>query len=100
MYQANLIQIGRGGASPELMRHMIAGKNLALLTSRNPQTTSFNSALCTRLLSEMKTAESTRASYCFPLYTYANVESPVPPENGTGSRGINLNPAFTKNLAT
>lgn len=99
MYQVNLIQIGRGGASPFVMRHMITSRNLALLTSRNPQTSAFNSALCTRLLSEMKTAESTRASYCFPLYTSGNAERRMSAEDVEGSRVVNLNPVFTKNLA-
>jgi len=69
-YQPNLIQIGRGGASPTLMHHMMAGENLAILTSRNPQKKEFSSIFVTTLLSEMKTAESTRASYCFPLYVF------------------------------
>jgi len=73
-YQVNLIQIGRGGASRKLMQNLAGKNNLALLSSRNSQTPNFSSAFCTRYLSEMKTAESTRASYCFPLYVEDELE--------------------------
>jgi len=70
-YQVDLIQIGRGGASPNLFRHVLNKKNITLLASRNSQNPDFSSIFCTRYLSEMKTADSTRASYSFPLYAYA-----------------------------
>jgi hypothetical protein len=34
MYQQNLIEIGRGGASTSVMRHFLAGKNLGLVFMR------------------------------------------------------------------
>jgi hypothetical protein len=71
-YQVDLIQIGRGGASPNLFKHVLNKKNITLLASRNSQNTDFSSVFCTRHLSEMKTADSTRASYCFPLYAYSS----------------------------
>jgi len=94
-YQVNLIQIGRGGASPKLMPHLIDGTNLALLTSRNSQNQDFTSVFCTRHLSEMKTAESTRASYCFPLY--------LQPDSadlnfGVSGRRTNICPQFVRRL--
>ncbi len=94
-YQPDLIQIGRGGASPGVMRNLITiDNNLALLTSRNSQSPSFSSAFCTRHISEMKTAESTRASYCFPLF--------VCTEDSGGlfcnGRRANLSPVFLEDL--
>lgn len=69
-YQVDLIQIGRGGASRRVMANANFKNNVFLLTSRNSQNPSFSAVFCTRNLSEMKTAESTRASYCFPLYVH------------------------------
>jgi len=94
-YQVDLIQIGRGGASPKLMQNFIKTENLALLSSRNTQNPDFTSVFCTRSISEMKTAESTRASYCFPIYINNEFE-------GLGlleRRLINFAPAFLKHLA-
>jgi predicted helicase len=71
-YQVDLIQIGRGGASPNLFKHVLNRDNITLLASRNSQNPDFSSVFCTRHLSEMKTADSTRASYCFPLYVYSS----------------------------
>jgi predicted helicase len=92
-YQKNLIQIGRGGASPGLMYQMLAGPNLALLTSRNPQTNHFSSAFVTDKLSEMKTAEATRASYCFPLFVYESQKDLY------ASHSANLSDVFVQRVA-
>ncbi len=92
-YQKNLIQIGRGGASPNLMYQMLVGPNIALLTSRNPQEDSFSSVFVTTLLSEMKTAEATRASYCFPLFIHPTQDLIV------SETVMNFSPDFAKGLA-
>ncbi len=94
-YQVNLIQIGRGGASRKLMLNLAGKDNLALLSSRNSQTPEFSSAFCTRYLSEMKTAESTRASYCFPLY----VEDEVAGLDFGAAKAPNFSRKFLSRLA-
>jgi predicted helicase len=53
----------------EVMRHF-GSPNLGLLSSRNYIRDTFSSILVSKLITEMKTAESTRGSYCFPLYLY------------------------------
>ena len=53
----------------EVMRHFWS-PNLGLLSSRNYIRDTFSSVLVSKLITEMKTAESTRGSYCFPLYLY------------------------------
>ena len=95
-YQADLIQIGRGGASPKLMRNLIETENnVALLTSRNSQNPAFSSVFCTRHVSEMKTAESTRASYCFPLFMCSSDDAER--EHDQSAR-VNLSQGFTRAL--
>ena len=53
----------------EIMQHMLK-RNLSLVTTRVYRGDHFTSVLVSRYLVEMKTAESTRGTYCFPLYIY------------------------------
>ena len=53
------------------MRHMVGGKNLALLLSRQNKSRNIDSYFITKTISEMKCAESTIQSYHFPLYQYS-----------------------------
>lgn len=96
-YQVDLIQIGRGGASRRLMRSLTRLRsNVALLSSRNSQKEEFTAAFCTRFVSEMKTAESTRASYCFPLLILDEADRDGPEK---ARAHLNLSPEFVQAIS-
>jgi len=76
----------------EVMRNMLAGKNLALTTTRQVTSLDFNHALCTNSIAEYKCISHDRNSYIFPLYLYP-VEGEMQFERG---RRPNLNPEFIK----
>jgi predicted helicase len=59
--------IERGDARWPVMKHVLP-RGLSLLTSRQSANAEFSSVFVSRGLSEMKTAESTRGSYAFPLF--------------------------------
>lgn len=68
-YQTNLIEIGRGGASKEIMRHFFH-ENLGLTVTRQLSTEKFFHSFATTQITDMcllstKTKETT---YVFPLY--------------------------------
>jgi len=72
-YQPNLIEIGRGGASKELMRHFCQ-KNLGLTITRQLSTAKFFHSFITTWITDMclistKTKET---SYIFPLYLFSD----------------------------
>ena len=60
--------IERGDSRWPVMKHVLPN-GLSLLTSRQSINADFTSVFVARGLSEMKTAESTRGSYVFPVYT-------------------------------
>lgn len=62
--------IPRGDSRRGLMRHMLAGDNLALISGRQNKSGLINHFFVTECPSEMKTGESTIQSYHFPLYLY------------------------------
>lgn len=64
LYHSSVINWPR----PEVMPHML-GPNVALVVPRNYQAGYFDAALVSRFITEVKLGESTRGSYCFPLYT-------------------------------
>lgn len=45
--------------------------NIALLSGRMSKSKKITSFFCTNLINELKTAENTRGSYCFPLYIFS-----------------------------
>ncbi len=55
---------------PEVMRHMLAGANLALISARSNKSGTPDHFFCTRLIMETKCGESTTQSCLFPLYVY------------------------------
>ena len=44
--------------------------NIALVVPRNYQAGQFDAAIVSRFVTDVKTGESTRGSYCYPLYLY------------------------------
>jgi predicted helicase len=67
LYHSSVINWPR----PEVMPNMLR-RNIALIAPRNYQGGRFDAALVSRFISEVKTGESTRGSYCYPLYVYGN----------------------------
>lgn len=65
-YHQHAIDWGR----EEVMRHMLAGKNLAFITSRSNKSSSQDQFFCSPTVAEAKCGESTTQSYTFPLYRY------------------------------
>lgn len=70
LYHSSVINWPR----PEVMPHMLQ-PNLALIVPRNYQGGHYDAALVSRLITEVKTGESTRGSYCYPIYIYKNSAS-------------------------
>ena len=63
---------------PEVMRHMLAGKNLALMTCRQLSQSSWQHAMISdRLTDDCMVSNRTRErGYLFPLYLYPSAQSP------------------------
>lgn len=74
-YDANLIDFGR----QNVMRHMLAGENIGLITARSNKSSSCDHFYITKGLMEIKSGESTVLSAIFPLYTFSNND--LLPEN-------------------
>ena len=98
LYQPNLIEIGRGGASKFVMRHMLAGVNYGLIIDRTtsldmPFTHIFvsNNPIDVRVLPDYG-----GAPYIIPLYLYPG-EGEMQLDGG--HRRPNLNPDFTKTFS-
>jgi len=68
VYQPNLMEIGRGGASKPIMRHLLHKDNLAFLTTR--QTRDPFGVLVSSLLCAHKSLSAYDGTYVFPLYLY------------------------------
>jgi predicted helicase len=84
----------------EVMRHMFAGENLALISARSNKSGEMNHFFCCQHIMETKCGESTTQSCIFPLYLYPEVNkkdmfSHLEP----GTRKPNLNLRLTESLA-
>ena len=90
---------------PAVMRHMLAGKNLALITSRMTKGETFSHAQMTRTIAEVicMSPKTSNNGFVFPIYLYPGVgkaDQPtldpwVPGERG---RRPNLDPTFVRLL--
>ena len=82
---------------PAVMRHMLAGENVGLISVRQVAEGIFNHACVSRSIVDFRTTLSNKGgSYLFPLYTY-------PPEtlaNAVNTRKPNLDPKFTRSFAS
>jgi len=76
----------------EVMKHMIAGDNLALATTRQVTTTVFCHFLCTKFPIEMKTCSHDRATNIFAIYLYDDDLRGL-------TRRPNLSPKFIEDCA-
>jgi type I restriction-modification system DNA methylase subunit len=89
--------IERGDARYPIMQHVLKG-GLSLLVSRLSMNEDFDSVFVVNGLSEMKTAESTRGSHCFPLYIRGDQRQMLESSNRSKGRA-NLAPQFIADFA-
>ncbi|HUW23965.1 MAG TPA: type ISP restriction/modification enzyme [bacterium] len=84
----------------EVMRHMFAGDNLALISARSNKSGEMNHFFCCQHIMETKCGESTTQSCLFPLYLYPEVSrKDMFSHLGLGKRKPNLNPKLVESLA-
>lgn len=88
-YHPAMVDWGR----PEVMRHMLAGENLALVTARSNKSPDMDHFFCSEHIVETKCGESTVQSYTFPLYRYLDAEQrDLFNQHAPSERQPNLNP--------
>lgn len=78
-----------------VMRHMLAGSNLGLVTARSNKSQTQDQFYCTRLIMETKCGEATTQSVLLPLYLYATEQERT---FGMEERRANIVPAFITEL--
>jgi len=84
---------------PEVMRHMLAGKNLALITARTNKSQRMDHFFCSPHIVETKCGESTVQSYTFPLYLYPTDQQDLLITEKSTKRQPNLNAELVRELA-
>lgn len=89
----------------QVMRHMLSGQNVGLVSARSNKSQSPDHFYCTRLMMETKCGESTTQSCLFPLYIYPAASKSIPlfESDANGSvyddRCPNLHAKFIEDLA-
>ena len=71
----------------KVMRHMLAGKNVALVTARSNKSSNADHFFCSRFIVETKCGESTTQSCTIPLYLYPATEGETLSQWPAGSSG-------------
>ncbi|HUT24828.1 MAG TPA: type ISP restriction/modification enzyme, partial [Sumerlaeia bacterium] len=95
-YHYHAIELGR----QEVMRHMLAGENVALITARTNKSQIMDHFLCSTHIVETKCGESTVQSYTFPLYLYPSADrGDLFAHHQSSERQPNLNPKLVSTLA-
>jgi len=88
----------------EIMRHMLAGENMAIISARSNKSQQQDQFFSTRLIMEAKCGESTTQSCIFPLYLYPDPRKPAGKiekwPRGKDGRVPNLAPEFIGELET
>jgi len=85
-------------ARREVMRHMLSGENLGLVTARSNKSPDPDHFFCSRLPMEAKCGESTTQSYLLPLYVYPSHHEVASGLYRANERRPNLNPAFIADI--
>jgi predicted helicase len=95
-YHADVIELPR----PEVMQHMISGKNLGIITTR--QTKEQWDALATQLVCDHKSCAAYDTNSLFPLYLYTSWDTTAGTlfETREVSREANISGRFVADLAT
>ncbi len=85
---------------PEVMRHMLAGENLALITARSNKSPTMDHFFCSKHIVETKCGESTVQSCTFPLYLYPSTDrGDLFAHHEPSERQPNLNPKLVAALS-
>jgi len=84
---------------PEVMHHMLAGDNLALITARTNKSQRMDHFFCSAHIVETKCGESTVQSYTFPLYLYPPDQQDLLTTEKSTKRQPNLNAELVRKLA-
>ncbi|HDY64730.1 MAG TPA: hypothetical protein ENH84_00660, partial [Phycisphaerae bacterium] len=87
----------------QVMRHMLEGDNLALISARSNKSPSADHFFCGKTIMETKCGERTTQSALFPVYLYSDPSHPAGRIDeywpaGKGGRRPNLNPDFVKEM--
>lgn len=87
----------------QVMGHMLAGENLALITARSNKFPEPDHFFASKTIVETKCGESSTQSATFPLYLYPGVGKPTGSlfhawSEGKGGRRPNLDPVFIETL--
>jgi len=86
-----------------VMKHMLAGDNIGLITARSNKSPNMNHFFCTRNIMETKCGESTTQSCLFPLYLYPDGDSldvkSTTWREGENGRIPNLNRKLVEDIA-
>ncbi|MDD5556783.1 MAG: N-6 DNA methylase [bacterium] len=96
-YHPYMVDWGR----PEVMRHMLAGHNLALITVRQVAEGIFNHAsVCNSIVESRITLSNKGIAFVFPLYLYPTADrEDLFAQHEPSERKPNLNPAIVAALA-
>lgn len=79
----------------DVMRHMLNGQNLGLVSARSNKSSQMDHFFCSRYITELKCGESTTGSYLFPLYVYVGKGEM---QFDSGERCPNLKVEFIKTI--
>lgn len=87
----------------KVMRHMLAGENLALISARSNKSSVPDHFFCGKTIMETKCGERTTQSALFPLFLYPDPSHPAGRTDeywpaGKGGRWPNLNPEFVAEM--
>lgn len=86
----------------EVMRHMLAGENFALATTRGTKISGgFQHVFCTDVIMQHHTVSQIEVNYLFPLYLYPDTtQGDLLAQLESGERKPNLNPTIYSALKT
>lgn len=76
---------------PDVMRHMLDGNNIGLVSARSNKSQSPDHFFCSQFMTEAKSGESTTQSCLFPLYLYPGMETRVQASLFSDSVGVGPN---------
>ena len=78
----------------DVMRQMLAGENIGLVSARSNKSDSPDHFFCSKNITEAKTGEASTQSALFPLYIYSTSKSDLFDDSAAGGRRPNLAPEF------
>ena len=84
-----------------VMRNLITGKNVSLITTKQESTVDFQHVFLSKLLVDINSfsLQTEEISYCFPLYLYPETDN-LQTISQTSTRTPNLNPKIINEIAS